>query len=398
MLFGLNVVDFIVIALAIVVGYTGWVHGFVVGLLSFAGFVGGAAAGLFLVPLLLGGFDPGLGVSILAALLVLGVASIGQGILAWAGGWVRSKVSSQPARHVDAAGGTVLAVAGLLVAAWACGLAISTAAIPYASKEVRESAILGTVDDAVPISPDRLRQAFQDVAVAGGFPEVVVPWTPEPMEEVDAPSRTLHREPDVRAAAESVVKISGRAEQCSRVLEGTGFVVAPERIMTNAHVVAGVDEPVITFPEGDPLAAQVVLFDPDTDVAVLAVPDLPLAPLDFAEESPSRGDDGVVIGYPGSNPLTVASARVRGEYELLGHDIYGDGQVERAVVSLRGSVRPGNSGGPVVSTDGTVQGVIFAASMTDTNTGYALAFSEVEEMLTQAPEATDAVSTGRCTR
>jgi hypothetical protein len=96
---GLNAVDFIIIALAVVVGYTGWIHGFVVGLLSFAGFVGGAVAGLLLVPLVLGGFEPGLGVSVLAVLLVLGIASIGQGLLSWAGGWVRSKVSARPARR-----------------------------------------------------------------------------------------------------------------------------------------------------------------------------------------------------------------------------------------------------------------------------------------------------------
>nr|WP_246211288.1 MarP family serine protease [Phytoactinopolyspora alkaliphila] len=393
----MNVVDFIVIALAIVVGYTGWVHGFVVGLLSFAGFVGGAAAGLFLVPVLLGGFEPGLGVSILAVLLVLAIASIGQGVLAWAGGWVRSKVSSRPARHVDAVGGTLLAVAGLLLAAWACGLAISTAAIPYASKSVRESAILRAVDDVVPVSPDNLRQAFQEVVVAGGFPEVVVPWVPEPIQGVDPPSGTLPRDPEVRAATQSVVKVTGRASECARVLEGTAFVIAPERVMTNAHVVAGVSEPVITFPDGDPLAAQVVLFDPDTDVAVLAVPDLPLSALELAEDDPGQGDDAVAVGFPGGNPLTATAVRVRGQYELLGHDIYGQGQVNREVVGLRGRVRPGNSGGPVVSPDGTVYGVIFAASLTDPDTGYALALSEVEDLITQAPEATEAVDTGRCT-
>jgi S1-C subfamily serine protease len=393
---GLNAVDFIIIALAVVVGYTGWIHGFVVGLLSFAGFVGGAVAGLLLVPLVLGGFEPGLGVSVLAVLLVLGIASIGQGLLSWAGGWVRSKVSARPARHVDAGGGAVLAIVGLLVAAWAVGLAISTAAIPHASKAVRESAILRTVHDVVPVSPDRLREAFRDVVIAGGFPEVVAPWVSEPIQEVEAPSGTLHRNPEIRAASGSVIKITGRAPACSRVLEGSGFVVAPERVMTNAHVVAGVPEPVVTFPDGDPLAAEVVLFDPDTDLAVLAVPDLAQEPLELAEESPSNGDDAAAIGYPGRDPLTVSPVRVRGQHELLGRDIYGEDTVSRDVLSLRGSVRPGNSGGPLVSDDGTVYGVIFAASLTDPNTGYALTLNEIEQFASQAPDATDAVSTGRC--
>lgn len=396
MIFGLNAVDLIIIALAVVVGYTGWVHGFVVGLLSFAGFVGGAAGGLLLVPVLLGGFEPGLGVSVLAVLLVLGIASIGQGLLSWAGGWVRSKVSSRPARHVDAGGGAVLAIVGLLLAAWACGLAISSAAIPYASKGVRESAILRTVDDVVPISPDALRDAWEDVVVAGGFPEVVAPWVPEPIEEVAPPAGSLNRDPEVRQATTSVIKIAGRANSCSRVLEGSGFVVAPERVMTNAHVVAGVDEPVITFPDGEPMAAQVVLFDAETDVAVLAVPGLPLDPLRLADNRPGTGDDAVVIGYPGRDPLSTTSVRVRGEHELLGRDIYGDDQVTREVVALRGSVRPGNSGGPLVNMYGRVNGLIFAASLTDPDTGYALALSEIREVASQAGEASEPVDTGRC--
>lgn len=396
MILGLNVVDWIIVVLAIVVGYTGWTHGFVVGLLSFVGFVGGAVAGLLLVPLLLGGFEPGLGVSVLAVLLVLGVASIGQGVLAWAGGWVRSKVSSEPARHFDAAGGAILGVAGLLVAGWAVGLAISSAAIPHASAAVRESRILRVVDDAVPVSPEALREAFRDVVAAGGFPEVVAPWVPEPILEVEAPTGTLSRDPEIRTAAESVVKIIGRAS-CDRVIEGSGFVVAPERIMTNAHVVAGVADPVVTFPEGEPLAAQVVLFDPETDVAVLAVPGLTLPRLDFAEGSVAGGTDAAAIGYPNNGPLTTEPVRVRAQQQLLGRDILGESQVTRDVLSLRGEVRPGNSGGPLVSGDGTVLGVVFAASLTDPDTGYALARSEVDDFVSRAAEASESVNTGQCT-
>lgn len=396
MIFGLNAVDLIILALALVVGYTGWIHGFVVGLLSFAGFVGGAAAGLFLVPILLGGFEPGLGVAILAALLVLAVASIGQGLLSWAGGWVRSKVSSRPARHVDAAGGAVLGIAGLLVAAWAVGLAISTAAIPYASQSVRESAILSTVDGAVPVSPDSVRRTFRDVVVAGGFPEVVAPWVPEPIEEVGAPDGNLHREAGVQEASSSVVKITGRASACSRVLTGSGFVVTDERVVTNAHVVAGVREPVVTFPDGDPLAATVVAFDPDTDLAVLAVPDLPLDALGLADTDPEQGADAVVLGYPDQRPLTATPVRVRSQDRFEGRDIYGDQTVVRDVLALRGEVRPGNSGGPLVTTDGSVVGAVFAASLTDPDTGYALSLDEVRPAVEGAADATEAVSTGGC--
>ncbi|TDE00497.1 MarP family serine protease [Jiangella asiatica] len=394
---GLNGVDLLILVLAVVVGYTGWTHGFVVGLLSFVGFVGGAVAGLLLVPIVLGGFDPGLGVSVLAVLLVLGVASIGQGVLAWAGGWVRSKVSSQPARKFDAGAGAVLGVAGLLLAAWACGLAISTAAVPYASPGVRESRLLQLVDQAVPMSPDSLRDAFEDVVAAGGFPQVVVPWEAEPIVQVEPPGSLLRRDPEVRTAAQSVIQITGRADACDRVITGSGFVVAAERVMTNAHVVAGVAEPVVTFPDGDPLAAQVVAFDPDTDLAILAVPGLAQSALPLTGQEPASGDEAAVIGYPNNGPLRSEEVRVRDVHQLIGHDIYDEDTITREVVSLRGSIRPGNSGGPLISPDGAVVGVVFAASLTDPDTGYALAPSEFTDLAAESAELGEPVPTGACT-
>ena len=397
MIFGLNIVDLLIIVLVIVVAYTGWTHGFVVGLLSFIGFVGGAAAGLLLVPRLLGGLGPGLGVSVLAVILVLIVASIGQGLLAGAGSWIRSRVASAPARNFDAAGGAVLGVAGLLIAAWAVGLAVSTAAIPGASGSVRESRILRAVDDVVPVSPDQVQNAFSEVVAAGGFPEVVAPWVPEPINEVEPPDGTVLRIPEVREASQSVLKIIGRAPSCDRIIEGSGFVYAPELVVTNAHVVAGVPDPVIDVQDADPLAARVVLFDPESDIAVLQVPGLSQDALTLAETGPADAADAVVVGYPNNGPLDAEAVRVRGEHRLLGRDIYGEDQVTRDVVSLRGDIRPGNSGGPLLGLDGTVVGVVFASSLTDPDTGYALALTQVRETLRDLPEEPQSVSSGRCT-
>jgi S1-C subfamily serine protease len=392
----LNVVDWLVILLVVVVAYTGWSHGFLVGLLSFVGFVGGAVGGLLLAPVVLGDLQPGLGVSVLAVLIVLTVAVIGQGLLAWGAGAIRARVSSEPAHRFDAAGGALLAVVGLLLAAWAVGLAVSSAAIPQASAAVRESKILRAVDEVVPISPDVLREAFESVVAAGRFPEVVGPWVPEPILTVDAPSAALSRDPEVREASASVVKIVGQAPSCDRVVEGTGFVVAPERVMTNAHVVAGVSSPVVTAPDGDTLEARVVLYDPRADIAVLAVPGLDRPALTFRNDL-ARGADAVVVGYPDNGPLSAEPVRVRGEHALLGRDIYGDDTVNRDVISIRGTVRPGNSGGPLVADDGAVYGVVFAASLTDPETGYALAVSELGPALDDAPAAVEPVSTAECT-
>jgi S1-C subfamily serine protease len=393
----MNLVDWLIVVLLVVVAYTGWIRGFLVGLLSFVGFVGGAVGGLLLVPIVLGGLSPGLGVAVLAVLLVLAVASIGQGLLAWLGSWVRSKVTSEPAHNVDAAGGAVLGIIGLLLAAWAVGLAVSSSAIPHASAAVRESWILRNVDDAVPVSPDRLREAFQSVVAAGRFPEVVAPWVPEPIVRVEPPTGTLARDPQIREAAESVVRVVGRAPACNRVIEGSGFVVGPERIMTNAHVVAGVESPRIAVPGAeDALDGRVVLFDPQTDIAVLAVPDLDQPILDI-DDGIGAGDDAVVVGYPNNGPLAIEPVRVRGEHALVGRDIYGQDQVSREVVSLRGRVQPGNSGGPLLSEEGAVQGMVFAASLTDPDTGYALALDEVTGAIEEGQAAESAVSTGPCT-
>jgi hypothetical protein len=393
-IFGLNLVDWLVIVLALVMAYTGWVHGFLVGLLSFIGFVGGAIAGLLLVPVLLGGLEPSLGVSVLAALIVLAVASVGQGLLAWTGGLVRSRVASEPVHLADALVGALLAVVGLLIGAWAVGLAISSSAIPYASAAVRESKILKVVDGAVPVSPDGLRDAFESVVVAGRFPEVVAPWVPEPIRDVDAPAATVSRDPEVRSAAQSVVRVIGRADSCDRVIEGTGFVVAAERVLTNAHVVAGVSAPIVTAPDAEPLESRVVYFDPQSDVAVLAVPGLKRTALEFRDDA-TVGADAAVVGYPGNGPLRREPVRIRGEHALLGRDIYDEEAVNRDVLSVRGEIRPGNSGGPLIADDGLVYGVVFAASLTDPDTGYALAPSEVVGALS-AVQATEPVPTGVC--
>ncbi len=392
----MNLVDWLIILLLIVVAYTGWSRGFLVGLLSFTGFVGGAVGGILLAPVVLGGLSPGLGVAVLAVLLVLIVASIGQGLMAWLGTWMRSQVTSDPARNVDALGGALLGVVGLLLAAWAVGLAVSSSAIPHASAAVRESRILRAVDEIVPVSPDSLREAFQSVVAAGRFPEVVAPWVPEPILDVDPPSGALGRDPEIREAAQSVLKVVGRAPECNRVIEGTAFVIADERVMTNAHVVAGVRSPRIGVPDGDPLDADVVIFNPETDLAVLAVPGLEQPALEL-DDGVRSGADAAVVGYPNNGPLAVEPVRVRGEHALMGRDIYGQDPVTREVISMRGSVQPGNSGGPLISDDGAVYGMIFAASLTDPDTGYALSLSEMDDAIEQAEGAQSRVSTGPCT-
>jgi len=201
-------------------------------------------------------------------------------------------------------------------------------------------------------------------------------------------------DPQVRRAGTSVVKILGEAQSCNRDLVGSGFGYAPGRVMTNAHVVAGVSSLSIEV-DGDQLDAEVVLFDPDLDVAVLAVDGLDVPALRF-DGSGGSGDGGAVLGYPENGPFDAQPARIRDEQRLRSPDIYDDSSSVREVFSVRSTVRPGNSGGPLVSDAGRVYGVVFAASVTDVSTGYALTADQVSQRAATGRGADDPVSTGEC--
>jgi hypothetical protein len=393
-----NGLDWFLAVLVVVFAVTGWTQGFVVGLLSFVGFAGGTIVGLLLVPRLLGGLEPGVGTAILAVGLVLIMAVLLQGLLSWVGNRLRDRVGSDHAKVVDAAGGMVLAVTGLLVAAWAVGVVAASSGIPGFARLARESTVLATVDEYVPIGPERLRDTFRDVVEAGGFPEVVAPFVPEPDIPTEPPTGTLGRTAEIRQAANSVVKVLGQADACGVNLEGSGFAVAADRIMTNAHVVAGTRRVVVVRPgaAAEPLEATVVYLDPRIDVALLAVDGLDLPVLDFVAPA-EPGADAAAVGYPNNGPLRSTPVRVRGTVVLLGQDIYGADRVRREVIAVRGSVQPGNSGGPLVSTDGQVYGMVFASSLTDDETGYALTPAELEPAMTRVG-LTDEVGTGACAR
>ena len=184
---------------------------------------------------------------------------------------------------------------------------------------------------------------------------------------------------------------------CGRILEGSGFVVAPGYVVTNAHVVAGVRRPTVEHRDGGERAAVVVRFDPDLDLALLRVEgDLP-EPLTLASSEADRGAVGAAVGYPGGGPLRSVGAAIRRAIDAVGRDIYDAGRVERTVYELQTSVRPGNSGGPLMLDSGLVAGVIFAASSTDDGIGYAIASTDVLPWVEVALGQTVAVSTLTCT-
>lgn len=385
------------IALLVVTGLvaiSGYIEGFVLGACATVGLLAGAAVGVYGVPRVLDNFSPSVEVSFAALVLVVILASIGRTIGALLGSKLRNKISWRPVKAVDALGGAALAAASVLVVSWVLGVAVSGARIPSVTSAVRGSQVLAKVDEALPGGADRALQAFNDVVNTDLFPRFLDPFVPERIRETQPPDGSIARNPVVRGAYSRIAKVTGVAN-CSRGLEGSGFVYAPQRVMTNAHVVAGVSSPKVEV-NGKKYDAKVVLFDSSVDVAVLYVPELDAKPLVFDKEGKADAP-AVVLGYPENGPFDSEPARIRSEERLRGPDIYGDKTVTRRAFSIWAQVRPGNSGGPLISAKGTVYGVVFAASVEDNRTGYVLTAEQVAEDAAAGAKATEEVSTQSCT-
>ncbi|MEJ7774037.1 MAG: MarP family serine protease [Nocardioidaceae bacterium] len=390
----MNTLD-VMLALAVVVyALSGYRQGFVVGSASTLGLLAGGFFGIQVTPLLLDGYSPSPAVTVAALVIVLALGLGGQAAGAFIGAQIRSRVTWQPARALDALGGAALSVVAMLLIAWVLGVAVSGARLTGLNKEVRASVILGAVDSTLPGGADRLLETFSALVDSAAFPRYLEPFAPERIKSVEPPSAGIAQRRQVVAAADSVVKVLGSATDCDRTVEGSGFVYAPGRVMTNAHVVAGVSEPVVQVGDDD-LAAEVVYYDPDVDVAVLSVPELQAPALQFDDQAES-GDNVAVLGYPENGPYDVQPARVRDEQSLRSPNIYGEDTVMRDTYSIFGLVRQGNSGGPLVNRRGVVIGVIFAASVTDADTGYALTSGQVERAADAGDSLLDPVGTGSC--
>lgn len=389
------------IALLVVTGLvaiSGYIEGFVLGACATVGLLAGAAIGVYGVPRLLDNFSPSVEVSFAALVLVVLLGSIGRTLGAVLGARARRRISWRPVKAVDALGGAALAAVSVLVVAWVLGVAVSGARIPSVTAAVRGSEVLAKVDDAMPADADQALQAFNRVVNTDLFPRFLDPFVPERIREVQPPDGRTSKLPAVRASYSRIAKVTGMTK-CSKALEGSGFVYAPNRVMTNAHVVAGMDDPKVEV-NGKEYEGTVVLFDPGIDVAVLYLPKLELKPGEQPLTLDSSGKaeaSAVVLGYPENGPFAAEPARIRSEERLRGPDIYGDRTVTRQVFSIWASVRPGNSGGPLISPRGTVYGVVFAASVEDTRTGYVLTADQVAQAAATGAKATEEVSTRSCT-
>jgi S1-C subfamily serine protease len=390
-----DLLDIILLAASLLFALSGYRQGFVVGVLSFVGFLGGGVLGAKIAPSLaqssaLSNFPS----TTTAIVLVFLLATIGQVAATFLGSWVRRHLVWKPARVVDAVAGAAVSVVSLLLVAWLVGTAVASSPFTGLASQVRRSQVLAVVDSAVPGGAKGLFASFRRLIDDRGFPEVFGDLVPTRVRPVDPPDPALARAGVVTAVRSRIFKITGVASSCSKRIEGSGFLYAPGRVMTNAHVVAGVKSPNVEV-DGRQLRATVVVYDPDRDIAVLLVPGLSRTPLAFAGQAKTN-DSAIVIGYPQDGPYRADAARIRGTQQAKGPNIYQNKTVVREIYALRSRVRPGNSGGPLVSPGGAVYGVVFAAAADDPQTGYALTAKEVAGDAARGRTATGAVSTRGC--
>lgn len=389
----MNWVDFVVVGLLVTAAAWGGSTGFVSQVITFAGLLLGLAAGTasaLWVSQHVVDRDVRAAVAIAVLLCVLGLFYVGAGTIA---SHFRHKVPHGWLRGLDTAAGTVFAMLGIALAVWLFAVPLAESPFQSVSDGMRGSLTMRVVSSSPP-PPDllaTLRAALRESGVPTVFEDLPAPiGDPGP-----PPDPTIVENAAVQSVAESTVKVL--AEACSAGSEGTGWVFAPQHVATNAHVVAGADRPVkVETRDGDARKASVVFFDPDHDIAVLYVPGLGLPAVPWTAAEAERDLSVAALGYPENGPFVTTPGRVRQKLVAKGRDIYDEELVDRTIYEVATRIRPGNSGGPLVSAKGMVYGMVFAASSTDNDIGYALTGGEIASGLNSSAAATEKVATGSC--
>jgi len=375
--------------------FSGYRQGFVTGVLSFGGFFGGALIGLQLGPAAANRIvDPTWKLTT-ALGAVFGLAVLGQAAAGYLGSKLRRAIPSRAGQIADDIGGAGVSLVAMLLVVWLVAVPLGVSSEPWLASAVRNSRVLDGIDAMVPAGAKNLSDKLRDSVDTRGFPDVFDGLDATRVREVAAPDPALSKSPAVANGRRSVVKVLGTAQSCSRRIEGSGFVYADERVMTNAHVVAGTDRVRIQLDE-EFHTAKVVQYDPERDLAVLYVPGLRAPVLPFVQKAAVTGSDAVVLGFPLDGPFNAQAARIRDLRPITGPDIYQAKKVNRQVYTLRALVRSGNSGGPLVASDGRVLGVIFAAAADDRHTGFAVSAQEAASVAEAGRTSTELARTGKC--
>jgi S1-C subfamily serine protease len=387
--------DIAVLAVAFIAAVSGWRSGALGSLLSFVGVLLGAVAGVLLAPHIVSHISLPRAKLFAALFLILALVVVGEVAGVVLGRAVRGAIQSRVIRFFDSLIGVALQLVVVLVAAWMLATPLTQSHDqPALAAAVRGSRVLAEVNQYAPSWLKTVPKRMSSLLDTSGLPAVLEPFSRTPVAAVAPPDGALANNPVVAATEPSVVKVRAIAPSCQKVLEGSGFVISPDRVMTNAHVVAG-SSTVTVAAGGDPYDATVVSYDPAVDIAILAVPNLPPGPLAFADAEAKSGTDVLVMGYPGGGGFVATPARIREVIELSGPDIYRNTTVTRQVYTIRANVEQGNSGGPLVDLNGRVLGVVFGAAVDENDTGFVLTAKEVAAQLARIGD-TQLVSTEGC--
>lgn len=394
----MGAVDLIVVGLLLLVAMIGWYRGLVRSVLSVAGTIGGAIVASAALPWILDRFGI-LGPAAAAVsigVLLLGIG-IGNALAVFIGRPLWMALQHGPGRVVDAAAGALVSVVAGVVVIWLLAATVVSLPSRQLSDAVQSSALLKTVERMAPNQASDLAYSVRRFLDQVNLPDVFFGLEGLPGSKVAPPPKNISQ--DAVIASQSVVRVSGPTPACGQGSTGSGFVYATDRIATNAHVVAGMSQVRVVSSDGRSWGADVVLFNPDLDVAVLFVPGLGLNPLSPARLSDK--DAAVIAGYPGGGPLDLRSGRVvtrTSESPVFSDNIYGESVAPREIYVVRGRVIPGNSGGPLLTRGGEYAGIVFASSQQYAKTGFALTNKTVDQSLARAADRTLPVSTGQCAR
>jgi S1-C subfamily serine protease len=393
-----DALDLILIVLAAAFAVAGYRQGFIIGVLSFLGFTCGAILGIYLAPGLARALTSTQNLQAVLAIVFVFVAAVfGMMITSGLGVLIRSRVTRRRTSVLDSIGGAIVNVVAVLLLAWMVGSLVAyTPQFPVISRQVNDSILLRAVDRLVPQGARPEFTAIRRLLTTEPYAQVFGALGAETALDVPKPNPSVLHSPGLALDKNSVVKIEGMAPSCSRTIEGSGFVIGRDRVITNAHVVAGVtDGPEVYTRSQSEFPARVVLFDPRRDIAVLYVPGLNLPALHLAR-SAAFGASAVVAGYPLDRPFTAVPARLGRSEVANGPDIYDTADVLRSIYPIRAVVRPGNSGGPLIAPDGKVYGMVFAAAVDVPTTGYALTSAETTPDLRLGLHRSASASTQTC--
>jgi S1-C subfamily serine protease len=389
----MNIVDIIIILLVLSALVRGAEVGALRQVLATAGFFGGLFFGAWLEPHFAGLAHSAASRSWLALGITLGFA-----LLLLAGGEYagvvlkRKLMRHHEGEYADKSLGSVVGAATMLVTIWFAAAILVTLPFLALQNDLKDSAIVSLLDRKLPPAPNVIA-SLSHVIDPNGFPKVFNGNEPAPV-NTNTPLPALGAlNAAVTADQASVVKIEGQG--CGGIVEGSGFVVAPGLVATNAHVVAGISQPYVFDKNGQHTATS-IWFDPNLDFAVLSVHNLAGQPLALNSHIAADGTAAAVLGYPGGGDFTVKPAVVLDEFNATGRNIYDAGNTNRSVYEVKATVIPGNSGGPLITANGNVIGIVFAQSTAYNQVGYALTLTQVTSELHQAEQSHQPVSTGAC--